>query len=116
MNVLRTGNPNRIWNMDETAIYTNPSGGLVIAERGKAASKTGASDKENLTVLVSVNAAGDIGTPFALWGYTRFSKAVLDKKPKEWTYGKTKKGWMTSQSFYKFIANDYRNTQKALLN
>lgn len=105
--ILRTGNPNRVWNMDETSIYMNKYGKLVIAECGKAASRTGPNDKENLTILIAANAAGEVATPFAFWPYVRFPEKVIEKKPLHWAYGKSKKGWMTSEVFYEFIANEF---------
>lgn len=67
--------------MDETAVHQNPSERLVIGETGKATSKVGTNDKENQTVLFTVNADGDVCVPLALWAYARYTKKILDKKP-----------------------------------
>lgn len=104
--ILRSGDPTRVWNMDETSFYLNNAGTMVIAEKGKAALQVGPNDKENLTVLVSANANGEVAVPFALFAYKRLPSArILDAMPPNWCYGKSDSGWMTSAVFYEFIAN-----------
>lgn len=51
-----------VFNADETTFYLNPKGGKVLAEKGsKSVYLAGANDeKENVTVLVTANAAGQI--------------------------------------------------------
>ena len=36
-------------------------------------------------------------------------KEVLEKIPIDWAVGNTEKGWMTSDSFYKYIVNVFYN-------
>ena len=52
--------PSRIFNTYETAVSLNPKGGAVLAEKGtkNVYSVVDRNEKENLTVLVTGNAAG----------------------------------------------------------
>ncbi len=104
---MRSGTPNRVYNLDETTLYVNPDGELVVAETGKPASKVGSCNKENLTVLVCVNAAGETLPPLTLWGFEHIPERVYAKKPPHWSYGKSDSGWMTSEVMYEYICNDF---------
>lgn len=51
--------PEQIWNLDETNFCLDPSKTKVVGKRGAPSSRTtGSSGKENITVLMAVNAAG----------------------------------------------------------
>lgn len=79
---------------------------IVIAERGKPAYNVSASsNKENITTLFTVNAAGEIAPPFTLFAYERLPKTCIEKAPKGWGIGKTENGWITSASFYEYFTN-----------
>ncbi len=106
VNILYQENTNRVWNMDETAIYMKGND-RVIAEKNRPASKVGPNDKENLTILYSVSAAGDVSPPLAVWAYERIPIFIQEKQPPNWDYAKSEKGWMTSAVFYEFIANSF---------
>lgn len=95
--------------MDETALFLNVNNGLVVAQRGKPALKVGPCNKENITVLISVNANGEQATPLALFAYNRMPDKILDNAPQsvEWSFGKTTSGWMTAEAFFEFITNTF---------
>lgn len=76
-------------------------------KNGSLLPKIGPNEKENLTVLYSVNAAGDIATPLAMWAYDWVPGYITAKQPHNWKYGKSEKGWMTLEIFYEFIANSF---------
>lgn len=98
--------PERIWNMDETSFYLNPSGGWVIAEKGKHAYATsGNSDKDNVTTLVTVNAIGEFAPPLTVYKFERIPASYYTSAPPQWGIGKTKNGWMTAESFYGYFFN-----------
>lgn len=87
IDILKNGSRNRVWNMDETAMWLNASGSYVVAESGKPAPQVGANDKENLTVLVSVNANGEVTVPMAVFACKRLPPGhILDKMPKNWCF------------------------------
>lgn len=82
---------------------------MVIGECGKAALKVGPSDKENVTVLITINANGKLAPPLTIYPYQRVQRAILDNAPNnavpKWVFGKTMIGWITAEAFYEFIAN-----------
>ena len=85
---------------------TAATGGLVLAERGKHVYDVSSnSDKECITTLITVNAAGDIAPPLTLYAYERLPKTAYDKAPTGWGIGKTENGWMTSAAFYEYFTN-----------
>lgn len=96
--------PKRIWNMDETSFYLNPTGGFVIAEKGKHVYATSTnSDKENVTTLITVNAVGDYAPPLTMYKFERIPSAYYKAAPPHWGIGKSKNGWMTAESFYNYF-------------
>ncbi|XP_018394291.1 PREDICTED: jerky protein homolog-like [Cyphomyrmex costatus] len=99
--------PSRVFNCDESAFFLHPSGDRVLARKGsKMVHKViDGSDKETLTVLYTVNAAGTIPPPMIVYWYSRIPFEVSSKIPKEWSFGCTEEGWMTSKSFYEYITN-----------
>lgn len=98
--------PERIFNMDETGMCPTTTRAVVIAEQGKPAYNVSASsDKENITILFTVNAAGEIAPSLTVFAYEPLPKNCIDKAPKGWRIGKTENGWMTSASFFEYFAN-----------
>ncbi|KAJ8956133.1 hypothetical protein NQ318_016588 [Aromia moschata] len=78
--------------MDESAFYTNPSGGCVLAEKGKPVYGTSAnSDKENITTLITINANGEFAPPLTIYKFERIPKVYFEALPtKDWGIGKSK--------------------------
>lgn len=98
--------PTRVWNCDETSFFLSPKGGLILAPRGEHVYDTSNnSDKENITTLFTVNAAGQKAPPLTLYKYKRMNQDVIQNAPDNWSIGKTGKGWMTAESFYEYIGN-----------
>ena len=89
-------------------MYLNASCLYVVAETGQPALHIGPNDEENLTVLVSVNADGEVAVPMAVFARKRLPAAhILNKMPKNWCFGKSDTGWMTCWVSYEFIARFY---------
>lgn len=101
--------PSRILNGDESGIPLCPKTGKVLAPRGyKNLYKIKAgSDKENITVLVVFAADGKICPPLVVFPYVRPPKVIVDNMPPNWILGKSESGWMRSDVFFEYIANDF---------
>lgn len=98
--------PKRIWNMDETAFFLNPTGGCVIAEKGKFVYGTSSnSNKENVTTLITVNAEGDFAPPLTLYKFERLPLSYIKLAPPKWGIGKSKNRWMTAETFLQYFEN-----------
>nr|CAI5863634.1 unnamed protein product [Callosobruchus analis] len=99
--------PSRVYNADETGFEINPSTGKVFANRGaKNVYKIdrGAA-KENITVIFAFSASGQISVPMIIYPYVRFPEKIAKSINPEWGIGRSAKGWMTSETFYEYIAN-----------
>lgn len=70
-------NPTRVFNMDETSFYLYPKGYLVLAEKGVHVYDTSTkSDKENITTLITVSAAGVIAPSLTVYKYKRMNQGI----------------------------------------
>ncbi|XP_045506197.1 uncharacterized protein LOC123702475 [Colias croceus] len=69
--------PPRIFNTDESAFYLSPKAGKVLARKGdKHVYRSSGDDKDNLTVLITGNAAGQLAPTMVVyvsWPYRRFA-------------------------------------------
>uniref|UniRef100_A0A336MFM0 CSON002321 protein n=1 Tax=Culicoides sonorensis TaxID=179676 RepID=A0A336MFM0_CULSO len=99
--------PLRVWNMDETGFCLSPKGGKkVIGERGKTVyEESSRSDKENITTLFTVSAAGTFAPPLTLFKYVRLPRNIVEATPQEWSLGRSENGWMNSKCFFEYFAN-----------
>lgn len=101
--------PNQVFNLDESSfMLVPPNNDEVIAKKGAGAvyKLVSGSEKANLTVLITAAASGVILPPMLLFDLkTTPRKEVLQKIPKDWAVGNTKKRWMVADSFYKYIVN-----------
>ncbi|KAI4455465.1 hypothetical protein MML48_9g00002322 [Holotrichia oblita] len=101
--------PNRIFNGDESGFALCPKSGKVLGPRGFKNMYTVklSNDKEIITVLIFFNANGSIAPPLAIFPYIRPPRSLINNLPNNWIVGKSEKGWMTSDVFYEYIANDF---------
>lgn len=101
------GQPERIFNCDETAIYLAPKGNKVLAKKGdkNVYQKSHNSEKENVTFLLNVSAAGEIAPPMIIYRYERILGDVARSMPNNWGIGLSESGWMNSATFFEYIAN-----------
>ncbi|XP_031354205.1 uncharacterized protein LOC116178756 [Photinus pyralis] len=98
--------PARIFNTDETAFFLNPKPGKVLAEKGikNVYTAAGADEKENLTVLITANAAGQLAPPMIVYRYARIPANIAHSVPPGWAMGRSENGWMTQETFYEYMA------------
>lgn len=103
-------NPSRVFNCDETAVFLHPKSRPVIAGRGQCHvfDASGKCNKENLTILITGNASGDIVPPMAVVSYKKIPSDIAAAANPEWAIGRTPKGWMTCESFFEYIANIFK--------
>lgn len=62
-------------------------------------------EKENITVLVTANAAGKIAPPMVVLKYVRIPSHISASVPREWGIGTTENGWMCGPTFFGYITN-----------
>lgn len=96
----------RVFNLDETNFPLIPDKELVLAETGSQSVHkiVSSSEKTCVTVLTLASASGEICNPLILYRLkTAPRKSILEKVPSGWAVGKTENGWMTSESFYKYM-------------
>lgn len=63
------------------------------------------SNKDNLTILVTGNAAGEMAPSLALYSFERIPTLMSAAAPPDWGIGRSKNGWMTCEAFYEHNAN-----------
>lgn len=98
--------PERIFNSDESAFYLQPKAGRVLVRKGEKNVYTSSGDeKENLTVLVTGNAAGVLAPPMIVYPYERLPAVIANSVPKDWCIGRSDTGWMCARTFYEYITN-----------
>lgn len=98
--------PDRIFNTDESAFYISPKPGKVLARRGdKHVYSSSGDENDNLTVLITANAAGTLAPPMVVYNYERIPAAVSSKCPDNFGIGRSQTGWMCGATFYEFITN-----------
>ncbi|KAI8438153.1 hypothetical protein MSG28_010777 [Choristoneura fumiferana] len=98
--------PRRIFNADETAFFLSPKPGRVLAKKGdKHPYNSCGDEKDNLTVLITGNAAGDLAPPMIIFSYERIPSTIAVSVPDEWAIGKSESGWMCSSTFYEYMTN-----------
>lgn len=103
--------PASIYNIDETSFCLDPSRIKVVGQRGTAAHRaTSGSGKENITVLVGANAAGEKLPPHIVFKGKNVWDTWLAKKCDEYigiTYSATKNGWMEAETFENYFKNNF---------
>lgn len=98
--------PQQIFNVDETRFHLNPnSNSFVLAQKGKPVYKVSKNDKENLTISITVSAAGEVAPPLVLYKYKRVPTYFGRIMSSGWGVGGTENGWMTSAAFYEYVSN-----------
>lgn len=107
--------PKRIFNADESGFQTCPDSGKVIGPvnmKNFYEIKSG-KDKEQLTVMLSINAAGQIVSPMIVYPLVRISRDIAVNVPENWSIGKSPSGWMNGPLYYEYIANVFDPWLKA---
>lgn len=86
-----------------------PKGDKVLARRDSAAvyKVVAGNEKESITVLFTVSANGTMLRPFLLFWYERIPANIISRLPAGWIAGNTERGWITAESFYKYITKQF---------
>lgn len=94
----------RVYNCDESSFFCvqNQTKSLLEEElESKSVYKiVNADEKEGLTTLFMVNAAGSMVPPMIMYCYKRVPYSISSEFPKSWHIDLSEKGWMTTESFY----------------
>lgn len=90
------------FNGDESDFSLCPITGKVLGARGfrNLYQVKAGSEKENLTVLVTFNARGDLCPPLIVFLYICPPKSVTDSMPEHWSLGRSDTGWMKGEVFF----------------
>lgn len=62
-------------------------------------------EKENVTILVTANAAGDLAPTLVLFAGQSVPKDVIKMRPPNFSFGYSENGSMTAKNFYEYITN-----------
>ena len=105
--VVREGNfqPMDIWNLDETGICgQGKKGEMVIAQLGdKMPSAARSNSRENVTLLLCINAAGKYLPPLYIFKGERLNSEWTQNGPEGALFTVSKKSYMNSEIFYEWI-------------
>lgn len=105
--------PSQIWNLDETSFCLDPSKTKVIAPKGSSVHRvTAGSGKENITVLMACNAAGQKAPPLIVFKGKHVWDSWMAASNEEFTgmtYAATKNGWMELETFRNYFEKSFLN-------
>ncbi|KAK7605135.1 hypothetical protein V9T40_006993 [Parthenolecanium corni] len=103
--------PAQIYNIDETSFCLDPSRIKVVGERGCSSHRiTNGPGKENITVLLGSNAAGDKLPPLIIFTGGNLWDAWIPAEEAAFpgtTYAATKNGWMEATVFENYFVNSF---------
>ena len=105
--------PTRNFNIDESGFCLSPSVGKVLALRGEknVFEERSLKYKTNITVLDCVCADGSIPPPMIIYPRKRINPMMAEKFPfgYNFTVGKSEKGYITSETLYEYLCNDFND-------
>ena len=106
---LAEGNGERIYNIDESGFPLQGTAGKckVITMRGsKNVHKLTSDNKQQISVLACVSAAGTFSKPFVLFPGKRLPKFNLESVDEnQYDLGYSPNGWMSSDAFFGWMSN-----------
>jgi hypothetical protein len=97
--------PIRVYNGDETCFWLCPKNKKVLAPKGTRNVYEIHHPKNNITVMFTFSASGDVTPPMVIYAYKRLPSDILKSVPDEWGLGCSDNGWMKNQLFYEYIEN-----------
>ncbi|XP_066590532.1 uncharacterized protein [Prorops nasuta] len=100
--------PSRVFNCDETNMQLIPKSEKVLTEIGaRSAYKiVDGFEKESVTALFMYSADGSRAPPMLMFKYKdSVPKSISKNCPVDWGIGISENGWMTTETFYEYIAN-----------
>uniref|UniRef100_A0A6P7GLK3 Uncharacterized protein LOC114340281 n=1 Tax=Diabrotica virgifera virgifera TaxID=50390 RepID=A0A6P7GLK3_DIAVI len=62
-------------------------------------------EKECITALFTISADGQIYPPMIVYPYERIPAEIVRNTNPDWAIGRSKKGWMTSETFFSYVCN-----------
>lgn len=85
----------------------NPKYKKVLASKNQKAAYTRftTDEKECLTVLITDNADGQLAPLMVLYAYERIPGPIAAAALAGWSFGHSKNGWMTQESFYEYVTS-----------
>jgi len=95
----------RQFNGDETGFQLDPKCGRVLAPHGKILYTEAGGLKEQVTVLVTTRADGELMKSVIIFPYKRAVPQIVNNVPDEFAVGRSESGWMTSDIFFEYLAN-----------
>jgi len=96
----------RQYNGDETGFQLDPRSGRVMAPRNENIYSEAGGTKEQITVLITTRADGEMTPAAIVYPYKRaVPKEIVDKVPEPFVVARSDSGWMTSEIFYEYMAN-----------
>lgn len=99
--------PNRVFNMDESAFFLCPKGEKVLGIRGQknVYEVNSSSNKENLTVLCNINAGGKVAPTLIVFPGQRLPSPLKLSVPEEWAVSCSESGWINGEVFFEYFEN-----------
>ncbi|XP_031783872.1 uncharacterized protein LOC116417004 [Nasonia vitripennis] len=100
--------PSRVFNCDETNVQLIPKSEKVLAKKGASSAYkiVDGGEKESLTALFMYSADGTKAPPMIMYKYADSMPAnILKNCPAGWGIGNSDNGWMTTETFFEYIAN-----------
>ncbi|KAJ8929262.1 hypothetical protein NQ314_018055 [Rhamnusium bicolor] len=61
--------------------------------------------KENVTVMFTFSASGEICAPMIVYPYKRIPEKIIQSVPPQWGIARSDNGWMAAETFYEYITN-----------
>lgn len=78
---------------------------MITKKGSKVVYSIGNDEKENLTVLMTANAAGKLAPPMVVFSYARIPSLIANSIPTTWGIGRSESGWMCGPTFYEYMTN-----------
>ncbi|CAK1586780.1 unnamed protein product [Parnassius mnemosyne] len=103
----------RVWNIDETGVTTVHKPSKIIAVKGskQVGKMTSAERGELVTVCACINAAGGHIPPYMIFPRKNWQDRFLNHAPPSSDATTHPSGWMTGDSFIKFLKHFVRHVQ-----
>lgn len=100
-----TDKPERVYNLDETSICSDPVKGKVIGKKGfRCTRTTSGPGRNNTTVLLATNACGKKVPPLIIFqGKHLWTEWMFKNQNIETAYAVSEKGWMQTSIFEKYL-------------
>jgi len=104
--------PCRIFNTDESGFMMCPKGEKVLSKRGtkNVYEVVGNNEKQQITVLVNVPAAGVVAPTMVVFAGKRLPKRIASTMPEDWSWLNLIKGgnlgkFFTGETFFEYVLN-----------